>query len=464
MNGSCHVNSMALTLTQQLRGTLALAIPMVMGQMLGMSMGLVDAIMVGRGLGTTALAALGLGVNATFLVGLAGFGIANAVSIMVARALGASKPSAAAEYPRLGVLLGLGYGLFTVAVIASLVHAAPWFGFYGQEPSVVAEGATYTVTYALAFAMALTVAPLRSALEGRQQAWVGFAFLALAVGLNVLFNWLFIFGKLGLPAMGLPGAGFASLLANTMALLAFYLWLRRLRLAEGQQTRSFALSGKHLLGLGRMALPISVQVAFEGSTFVLAALVVGMLGSQALAAYHIAVQIASLAYMVPMGVGFAVAIRVGHAHSRGEAQTVRKIVYGALLFLGMLGVCVGATMALARWQLPLFFSQDPMVIALASGFLAFAALFQVFDHLQVCAMSILRGLGDVRWPTAITLFGYWIVGLPVGSWLALRTPLAGNGIWIGLVLGLFLAALLLNLRVWRRLRKGTLLPSGKKFS
>ena len=443
---------MALSTKQQLRGTLSLAMPMVLGQVLGMSIGLVDAVMVGRGLGTTALAALGLGVNTTFLVGLAGFGVANAVSILVARALGAGQVDEVADYTRLGVLLGLVYGLFTVGVIAILIHSAHWFNYFGQVPDLIAEGADYALAYALSFAMALTVAPLRSSLEGRQQAWVGFAILALAVVLNIFFNWVFIFGNLSLPEMGLLGAGLGSLLANTIALVAFYAWLKHLRNQEPSKLVGFILPWGRLPGLIRMAVPISIQISFEGSTFVLAALIIGLLGSESLAAYHIAVQLASLAYMVPMGVGFAIAIRIGHAHGRKDTHAVRTIAFGTLLFLGSVGIMVGATMGLLRWQLPRIFSDDSVVVALAAGFLCFAALFQVFDHIQVCAMSILRGLGDVNWPTGISLIGYWVIGLPVGTYLALRTPLAGNGIWVGLVLGLFMAALLLGWRVWRRLR------------
>jgi MATE family multidrug resistance protein len=453
MGGKVHFGLMSLSVQQQLRGTLSLAIPMVMGQVLGMSMGLIDAVMVGRGLGTTALAALGLGVNTTFLIGLAGFGVANAVSILVARALGAGRVNEVADYTRLGALLGLVYGLFTVAVMAILVHSAHFFNYYGQVPNVIAEGAAYALAYALSFAMALTVAPLRSSLEGRQRAWVGFVILAFAMVLNVFLNWVLIFGNLGLPAMGLLGAGLGSLLANTIALVAFYSWLKHLRNQEQLKPVGFDLPWSRLAGLIRMAVPISIQVAFEGSAFVLAALIMGLLGSESLAAYHIAVQLASLAYMVPMGIGFAVAIRIGHAHGRKDAHAVRTIALGAILFLGSVGLAVGATMGLLRWQLPTVFSDDSVVVTLAAGFLCFAALFQVFDHIQVCAMSILRGLGDVNWPTGMTLVGYWVIGLPVGTFLALNTPLAGNGIWIGLVLGLFMAALLLSWRVWRRLRQ-----------
>ncbi len=452
MGRTVQFGLMALSVKQQLRGTLSLAIPMVMGQLLGMSMGLIDAVMVGRGLSTTALAALGLGVNTTFLIGLAGFGVANAVSILVARALGAGRVNEVADYTRLGVLLGLVYGLVTIGVMTILIHSAHLFNYYGQVPDVIAEGAAYALAYALSFAMALTVAPLRSSLEGRQRAWVGFAILALAVVLNVLFNWLLIFGNLGMPAMGLLGAGVGSLLANTVALVAFYTWLKILRNQDLLKPVGFLLPWSRLPGLIRMAVPISIQVAFEGSAFVLAALVMGLLGSESLAAYHIAVQLASLAYMVPMGIGFAIAIRIGHAHGRNDTRAVRTIAIGAMLFLGSIGVIVGVMMGLLRWQLPTLFSDDLVVVTLAAGFLCFAALFQIFDHIQVCAMSILRGLGDVYWPTGITLVGYWVIGLPVGTFLALRTPLSGNGIWLGLVLGLFMAALMLSWRVWRRLR------------
>jgi MATE family multidrug resistance protein len=454
---------MILTTWQQLRGTLALAIPMVLGQALAMSMGLVDAVMVGRGLGTTALAALGLAVNSTFLIGLAGFGIANAVSIMVARAMGAGEIKALADYPRLGAMLGLFYGLFTVGAITALVHVAPAFGYYGQVPEIIAEGSAYAIAYALAFAMALTVAPLRSSLEGRQKAWIGFIILSLAVIFNIFFNWVFIFGNLGLPAMGLLGAGLGSLCANTLALIAFYYWLRRLRLIDDLRPRSFLLPWQRLVALARMAVPISVQVAFEGSTFVLAALIVGLLGPAPLAAYHIAIQLASLSFMVPMGIGFAVAIRVGHAQGRGNFEMVRTIALGSLLFLSCTGMTVGASMGLLRWQLPTLFSDDLAVISLAAGYLLIVALFQVFDHIQVCAMSILRGMGDVFWPTLTTLLGYWIIGLPIGTLLAMKTNLAGKGLWIGLVLGLFWAAILLTWRVWRRLKKQTCLPMPVKI-
>jgi MATE family multidrug resistance protein len=285
--------------------------------------------------------------------------------------------------------------------------------------------------------------------------------LSLAgIGLNALLSWALIFGRLGLPALGLVGAGLGSTLTwwimcgALVAVIAFDRQFRRFHLFG----RWWRFDRDRTLAMARLGWPIGVTMALEMGVFALAAYFMGWIGAPAVAAHAVALQIAALTFMVPLGLGQAATVRVGLAFGRGDRDGVARAGWTAWV----LGVAFMGVMALGMWGWPRvlvtqFLTDVPAnaaPIALAVGFLKVAAAFQLVDGAQVIGAGMLRGLHDTRWPLIFALFGYWVVGLGIGAWLAFAADWQGFGIWVGLASGLAVVAALMLARWVLRDRLG----------
>lgn len=277
--------------------------------------------------------------------------------------------------------------------------------------------------------------------------------IVLANLANVFLNWVFIYGKLGAPALGAVGSGVATgmsrfALAGGILVLA---WRELRPTLRPWRREAFALSP-----LGRMltlGLPIAVTMALEYGAFATVGLMMGTLGTTQMAAHQVALNLASLTFMVPLGVSGAGAVLVGQAIGRGDPAGMRRAA-GAALALGV-GFMVSTAVAflLAPGALARIYSTDPVVIALAASLIPLAGLFQVFDGTQAVAVGILRGAGDTRWPMVINVAGFWAVGLPISVWLGFHAGYGPMGLWWGFVAGLAAVALLLLWRVRNRFRR-----------
>ncbi len=272
------------------------------------------------------------------------------------------------------------------------------------------------------------------------------------IALNALFSWTLIFGKFGFPSLGLLGGGLGSTLTWILlaAALAAYVAIdgrfRRFHLFGNW----WRFDGQRTLAMVRLGLPIGVTMALEMGVFALAAYFMGWIGAPAVAAHAIALQIAALTFMVPLGLGQAATVRVGLALGRRDRAAITRAGWTAWI----LGVGFMASMAAIMWAVPhrlvtLFLAETPgnaVVIALAVSFLRVAAAFQLFDGAQVIGAGMLRGLHDTRWPLMFAFIGYWVVGLGIGSWLAFGADWKGVGIWIGLASGLAAVSVLMLVR------------------
>jgi MATE family multidrug resistance protein len=285
--------------------------------------------------------------------------------------------------------------------------------------------------------------------------------LSLAgIGINALLSWSLIFGKFGLPALGLVGGGLGSTLtwlAMCAALIAVT--------ASDRRFRRFHLFGhwwrfdrQRTMAMVRLGLPIGITMALEMGVFALAAYFMGWIGAPAVAAHAVALQLAALTFMVPLGLGQAATVRVGLALGRGDKAGITRAGWAAWV----MGVGFMGAMALIMWSIPrklvtLFLTDAPgntLTIGLAVGFLKVAAAFQLVDGAQVIGAGMLRGLHDTRWPLIFALVGYWVVGLGVGGWLAFGRDWQGIGIWVGLAAGLAAVAALMLGRWLMRERLG----------
>jgi MATE family multidrug resistance protein len=287
--------------------------------------------------------------------------------------------------------------------------------------------------------------------------WVPLVLLLACVGLNIGLNWVLIYGKWGAPALGLTGAGVATLIARSVAVVALRLWLARFRpfavaVRAAGRARIEAGRAREMLALG---LPMGAALFFEAGAFSAAAVMAGWLGTVALAAHQITISCAATTFMVPLGVSIALSMRLGQAVGAGERWRVRPMVTGAVVLTCATAVLSTVAYVLAGERVAGWFvKDDAAVVAVAARTLEVAAVFQVFDGLQVVFAGALRGLTDVKVPLLAAFVAYWGVALPAGWWFGVRGGGGLEAIWIALAAGLALAALGLGWRLRWLTRQG----------
>lgn len=441
---------------------LALGWPMVLTNLGQVAMTATDVMMMGR-LGPTALAAGSLGSNLYFAPLMFGLGLMLATSPMMASELGRNRHSV--RDVRRTVRQG-----FWVAVVASipiwmlLWNAEAILLAMGQDGELAAEAGIYVRTLQWSVLPFYGYLVLRSFISALERPGWALVIVALAVLFNAFANWCLMFGNLGLPALGIAGSGIATTLSTTLmfaGLSAVVLLDRRFRRYR-LFGRFWRADWPRFWLLLRLGLPIAGILTFEVSIFNAAVFLMGLIDKVSLAAHAIAIQIASITFMVPMGLGQAVTVRVGRAYGARDAEGVRRAGWTAFVT----GTGFMALMALTMILFPhtligaFIDLRDPAnaaVVEMAVIFLAFAALFQIVDGAQALAGGMLRGLHDTKLPMVYAAFGYWGVGLPLGVLLAFRFGLDGVGIWIGLSAGLAIVAVLLLAR-W--LRRGRIMRFG----
>lgn len=430
------------TVLKELRLTLALALPMIVGSVSQMLIGITDAAMVGR-VGTVELAASAFTGGIFGLFYIVGIGLLLPVGVFAARDHGAKDDAGCAAWLKHGKLMALvtaGTCFILLALVSTQLHR------FGQPPEVVAVVRPYFLLCSLSLIPVFYFQVQRQYLDALGRPWVGTSILLVDVGLNALFNWVLIWGHWGAPAMGLTGAGLATLLVRTLAVGLIALWLRREpRAVGGFERRRF----REMLHMG---VPAAGSLLFESGAFAAAMLMMGWLGATALAAHQIALSCAAFTFMFPLGLAMAVSIRISKARGEGRHEVLWPIGFGVLGLSCLVMLVFAAVFALGGTALARGFTPDTAVISLAAQLLVVAAIFQLFDGGQVVAAGALRGLTDVKVPTLITFVAYWVVSLPVAYGLAFHTRMGPIGIWAGLASGLACAAVLLAWR-FRRLAR-----------
>ena len=439
---------------REVRPTLTLALPIIIGQVSQMLMGITDSIMIGR-TGTVPLAAASFGGNIFGVFYVLGIGLMLPVAIFVSRARGANRPEECGEYLRHGLALALGFGLVETAAIAALGTQLHWFG---QPREVLAQVNPFFQLIGFSITPVLVYLALRQFAEAMGRPWMPMAVMLGGVGLNALLNWILIYGHLGAPALGLAGAGVATLVSRLLAAAVIFGCIRldpRLRSALPARWGA-PLSAPRLREMLRIGLPSSGMLLFESGAFGASAVMMGWLGAVPLAAHQIAISCAATTFMFVLGISIATGMRLGGAAGAGELDRLRPIA-GSAQALG--GVCAVLFMALylfAGRGIAAWFVADAAVVGLAAQLLVVAALFQFFDGGQVIGAAALRGITDVKLPAVITFVAYWVVAIPGGYLLGVRGNFGAVGIWAALAAGLAFAAVALVLRFLHLTR-----PSGR---
>lgn len=439
--------------TTDMRLLVALAIPMIVGQAMQVGLHAIDAVMVTR-LGVDSLVAAAMGNNAAALFYFIGVGFGSTVPVLAARAFGAGDRSRLNLVLRHGLTVSLFYSVACVAVFVVLVNRIlPLFG-----PAEFAEAARpYAVLLIVSLVPALLLQNLRGFAEAQNRPWLPLANIGVGVGLNVVLNLGFIYGKWGFPALGLTGAALGTLLARC-GMLAHFVWvLRRERtIAPAPGAWRWVAPRRGFYGeYFRVAVPSAVIAIVLIGNMVVVTAMMGQLGAVALAANEITRQLALLAMTVPLGLSWAIAIRVGQAAGRAEPREFRSTVQASLATAGTAAAVTGAAIFFGRRELAQLFLGEgggvrSEVLATAEQVLAVAAGSVVADAVVLGCLGVFRGMAAVRAPAAIYAAGLWCVALPLAYGFGHWRGGGAVGVWTGLVVGnLLTATTLAGILAWR---------------
>ncbi len=434
---------------RELRSLLRLAVPIVAVQVGMMFMGVVDTLMVGR-VSAAALAAVALGNLYFFFIALFGMGVLFGLDPVVSQAVGARDHDAIARAIQRGLVLA---ATLSVLVLVPLLLVEPVVTLLRQPPDVIPLASGYVRAATPGMLAFLGFVVLRQTLQAMDRVRPIVVAIVAANLVNAFMNWLLVFGHWGFPALGPVGTGWATTFSRwTMLLFLATLTARTL----GPYLRPagrVVLQPRPLWRMLRLGAPVGAQFQLEMGAFAAVALLMGWLGTAQMAGHQVAINLASLTFMVPVGISQAGAVRVGQAVGRDDPAGARAAVKASLLA----GVAFMSTTAVIFLTLPGplagLYTNEADVLAVAVTLIPIAGVFQVFDGLQAVSGGVLRGIGDTTAPFVANLLAFWMAGLPVGIYLGFRTDAGPVGLWWGLTLGLALVALFLVARVRVRMRR-----------
>lgn len=433
-----------MTIKEHFKITFTLALPVVLSQLGQVSVGVADSMMVGR-LGAVDLAAASLGNSIFFVLLMFGMGVSMGITPLVSIAEGKGKMKRISALFQHGLWINILTAILLVGIILMLAQG---LHFLDQPEEVV----TLTIPYLLIITASMlpfmifqTFKQFAEGLSQTKQAMYVTIFCNLV---NVFLNWVLIYGKLGAPAMGLNGAGIATLISRILMpiMMGWYVIhsprYRQFDLQLGIRKLRFFMINRIL----KIGLPTGFQYIFEVSAFSAAAIMMGWIGVKALAGHQIALNLASISYMMAAGLSTAGMIRVSNQIGKGNQKGMREagmVVFGMVLVFMFTSAVI---FVVFRYTLPTFYIDDLEVIEISATLLVIAGLFQLSDGVQVVGLGVLRGMEDVKFPTIITLIAYWVLGLPLGYFLAFELEMGAEGIWYGLLIGLSITAVVLFIR------------------
>lgn len=433
-----------MAVKEHFKATIAIALPVMISQLGQVSVGVADSMMVGR-LGALPLASASLANSIFFVIMMFGLGISMGITPLVSMAEGKGKTK------RISNLFGHGLWINLITAIALtgvVLGLSSGIQLLGQPEDVVRLAIPYLLVITASLVPFMIFQTFKQFAEGLSQTKQAMYITIFCNGINIFLNWILIWGKFGAPELGLMGAGWATLISRILMpiLMGFYILKSRRYDIYSLSLKLKKLSLPLVSRILNIGIPTGFQFIFEVSAFSAAAIMMGWIGVNALAGHQIALNLASISYMMATGLSTAGMIRVSNMVGRGNQKAVRES--GMVVFVLILGFMFVAAMIFVvfRMFLPTLYIDDPEVIATAASLLIVAALFQLSDGVQVAALGVLRGLEDVKIPTLVTLVAYWVLGLPLGYFFAFQLEMGEIGIWYGLLIGLSITAVLLFYR------------------
>ena len=431
----------------EIGATVRLAIPLILAQLAAIGSNVIDAVLSGH-VSAHVLGAVAVGASLWSLAIVCGIGTMMSVPPSVAQLDGAGRRDEVGGVVRQALWLALAMG---VLLWFAVRHAGPLIDLIGVAPSLRHDVERFLFAISWGAPALTCYFALRGLSEGLSLTRPSMYFSLGGLVLLVPLGYVLMFGKLGIPPQGAHGCGVATAIVLWLEMLAFgvYVIFRRNYRGLGLFDRFEWPDLRRIGQLVHIGLPMAVTLLAEAGLFVATALIIATLGEDVIASHQVAINIASLFFMIPLGLAMAITVRVGNAVGRGDERGVR---YAGLCGIGLTLVTqvfsAGLMLGLPHFIATLY-THEPKVIALAAQLIMLAGLFQFSDGVQVAANGALRGLKDTRVPMAITLFAYWMIGMPVGWWLAFHHGMGARGMWIGLIAGLSVAAVMLFTRFWR---------------
>lgn len=439
--------------TKEFRYNINLATPVILGMLGHTTVAFIDNIMVGQ-LGTAQLAAVSLGNSFMFIAMSLGIGFSTAITPLVAEADGEGNVARGKSYFKHGLFLCTVLG---IALFLMVFAAKPLMYHMNQPKEVVDLAMPYLNLVAISLVPLIIFQAFKQCSDGLSMTRYPMIATLVANIVNVLLNYLLIFGKFGFPQMGIVGAAVGTLVSRIIMVL--WLWWLMGRhpksVAYVTAIKFFELTRSRIKKLLELGFPSALQMFFEVAIFTAAIWLSGILGKNPQAANQIALNLSSMTFMVAMGFSVTAMIRVGNQKGLGRFLELRRIAFSIFFITIIFASFFGLFFFLFNEQLPLLYldQHDPVnyadnmeVLAIASKLMLIAAIFQISDSVQVTVLGALRGLQDVKIPTLITFLAYWVVGFPISFYLSMYTQYKSTGIWIGLLAGLTTAALFL---FWR---------------
>ncbi len=421
-----------MTLKEHLRRNISLATPVIIGQLGHIMVSVADTAMVGQ-VGVVPLAASTFANTFFSLLMLFGIGVSYAITPLVAATPESDKPHLLAFLQNgllVNVVVGLGLMFLALGV-------TPIMDMFGQEKAVAEAARPYLTIIAFSLLPIMIFQTFRQFSEGQSNTFHPMWVSVLANLLNVGLNYLLIFGKMGFPALGLNGAGWATLISRVIMVILMIVTIRRQWAGFRWQ---FDLSiVKRLVKLG---IPSGMQYTFEVSAFAIAAIMVGWLGAEALAAHQIALNLAAITYMASTGIAAASQIRIGNQMGLRDKVTLRQAGFSCFVLVAVFMAFCGLLFIVLRDFLPALYIDNTLVEEMAATLLIIAAAFQISDGVQAVGLGVLRGLTDVRIPTLVTFLAFWVFAIPGGYLLGFTLGLGVEGVWYALSAGLTIAAIL----------------------
>ena len=426
------------------RSNIKLAYPVVISQLGHTLVALSDSLIVGHK-SSVALAAVSLG-NAVFtVIMMIGIGISFGLTPLIAQENGRKNLDETGKLLKNSLFINMLTGIFLCALTLTASH---FLGHLGEPPEVVLLAKPFMNL------LGISVIPLMLFLTFKQFAeGLGFTKQAMRISiignvLNICLGITLVFGLFGFRSFGVIGVGISTLTDRTLMGLTMGIYVLRASRFKNYllKFRVARLSYERIFNILKIGVPVAMQYLFEVSAFTGAAIMVGWMGTNQLAAHQIALSLAAITYMMASGLSAAATIQTGHSYGKGDFLHLREFAISSyhlvFIFMGLTGLFFISL----NHVLPHLYLNDQNVIRIAAPLLVIAGLFQLFDGFQVVGLGILRGMSDVKVPTLITFIAYWVIGLPIGYVLGFNFHLGPNGVWIGLLLGLAFAAVLLFIR------------------
>lgn len=436
------------------RRTIQLALPIIFGELAQMALRIIDAAMVGA-VDYHQLAAVALVASVVNIPFVLGIGMTMSVSQTVSLYHGRRDRQRVSHY----LFNGFWLCAFTGLLIVALLEGGRHIVFHlDQDPEVARLALPYLRLIGWSMLPMMLFMALKQFTDGLQYTRTGMLLSVLSLPLNAFLNWLLIFGHWGFPRLELTGAGWGTLITRCliflvmMAVILKHPAFRRYVVVGKRQWRLRAHTLRELLHIG---VPSSFQVAMEAGAFALSGVLIGTFGAVSLAAHQIALSLASLTFMVSMGLSQAGSIRASNALGSRDWNKISAIGHSTIVTAFLYGAACAVVFILFRYRLPLLFNDNAQVVAMAGWLLLFAAVFQISDSNQAVSAGLLRGIKDLKVPTGFIAIAYWVVGIPVGCLLAFAFGMGAAGIWIGLIAGLSVSAVCLTLRFRRMTRRAS---------